>query len=304
MKMKNTWVLILVLVVSIVFILMLFSYQVRETEKAVVYQFGEPIKTVDEPGFKWKLPRPIQKVVTYDIRGRMLERTMEETTTRGGEPIIVTSYVVWHINDPQVYQKSLSGNEEEAKKQLTSILGNTQNEVVGAHDFSEFVNTDASKIQFEQIENEMMAIMRPAAEGLGIDIMAVGIKKLSLSKDVTQDVFERMKADRKRKTENILSSGRAVAKEITSDAERKQAELLAFVNREVQTIEGEGIAEAAKYYQQLETEPELAMFLWDLESLKRILKEKATVIIGAETEPFKLLREMPEIKPGSEPSNR
>ena len=102
--MRNLSVIILVTVIAIVLMLFLFSFQVRETEVAVVTRFGNPVRTyVGDPGWKFKWPKPIEAVYPFDARAQIYERKMEETTTRGGEPIIVTTYVVWSVGDPEQF---------------------------------------------------------------------------------------------------------------------------------------------------------------------------------------------------------
>jgi membrane protease subunit HflC len=123
----------------------------------------------------------------------------------------------------------------------------------------------------------------------------VGIKQINVPKEVTEKVFDRMKADRKRKTESILAEGNAEAERIRSDALAKQKELLAVAETQANAIRGAGDAEAAKYYKMLEADPELAMFLRDIEALKKILKERSTIVLGVETEPIGLLKEMPDL---------
>ncbi|MHC5214804.1 MAG: SPFH domain-containing protein, partial [Planctomycetota bacterium] len=163
---------------------------------------------------------------------------------------------------------------------------------------SEFVNTDPDKIQFKQIEDEIAnEISDQAMQEYGIAIKTVGIKLLDVPKDVTAKVFERMKADRTRKKESILAEGRAEAERIRSDAEAKQKELLAMATTQAQLIRGTGDAEAARYYEMLKEDPELAMFLRNLEALKKILAEKTTIVLGVETEPIDLLKGIPDIEP-------
>lgn len=295
--MKNVSVLIFVVLIVIVLGLFFVSFQVRETEKALVTTFGKPTRSIEEPGLYWKWPSPIQVVYKFDSRGRLYEGLMEETTTKGGEPIIVTSYIVWKIGDPLQFLESVHDSKG-AEEHIRSLLRNTQNEIIGQHYFSEFVNSDPAKVQFEKIEIEMLASLEAhAMSDYGIEIKAVGIKQLGVSEKVTKDVFERMKADRKRKTETILAEGKAEATKIKTDAESKRTELLAVVEAEAKAIRGSGDAEAAKYYKLLEADPELAMFLRDIEALKKILKEKTTIVLGAETEPIKLLKGIPDIKP-------
>jgi membrane protease subunit HflC len=131
----------------------------------------------------------------------------------------------------------------------------------------------------------------------GIDIRHLGIKQLKVSEDVSKDVFERMRAERNRKTEATVAEGQAEATKIRTDADSKKTELLAAAEARAKAIRGQGDAEAAKYYKLLEQDPNLAIFLRDIEALKKILQERSTIVLSADTEPFKLLKEKPDIKP-------
>jgi membrane protease subunit HflC len=102
-------------------------------------------------------------------------------------------------------------------------------------------------------------------------------------------------ADCKRKTEAIVAAGTAEATRIRTDAESKRTELLAAAQARAKAIRGQGDAEAAQWYKQLEQDSSLAIFLRQTEALKKILKERSTVVLSAESEPFKLLKEMPVI---------
>jgi membrane protease subunit HflC len=226
-----------------------------------------------------------------------LDTPVRETTTADLQSIIVESYAVWAIAEPGTFFVRVQ-DEDNAEITLGDLLRNAQNSVIGNHSFSEFVNTDPGKIRFEQIENEIAAEVRDIAmQEYGIAVKAVGIKRLNVPKDVTEKVFDRMKADRNRKKVDILAEGNAAAKSIRSDAEAKQKELLAVAAAQAQLIRGTGDAEAAKYYEMLKEDPELAMFLRNLEALKKILAEKTTIVLGVETEPIDLLKGVPDIEP-------
>ncbi len=296
--MKNVSVLILVILIAVVLVLSFVSFQIRETEMALVTTFGRPTRSITEPGWYWKWPLPMQMVHKFDRRAHLYEGLMEETSTRGGEPIIVTTYVVWKVGDPQEFLEAMQ-DETGAEDQLKSLLRDTQNSVIGQHYFSEFVNSAREKIRFREIEDEMYTILknRLSDKKYGMEVEAVGIKQLGISEEVTRDVFDRMRADRNRKTETILAQGNAEATKITTDAESKRTELLAVVEAQAKAIRGQGDAEAAKYYKLLEADPDLAMFLRNLEALKKILKEKSTVVLSADTEPLELLKGIPDIKP-------
>jgi modulator of FtsH protease HflC len=295
--MKNLSTSIFVFLIIAVLGLKLCSYQVRETESVLVTRFGKPVAEKIDPSLYFKWPTPIEKIHRFDSRLQVFEGQMEETTTKGGEPIIVTTYMIWRIAEPRTFFERVS-TATDVQKFLLSQLRNEANAVIGRHYFNEFVNTDPEKIRFEAIEDELLAGLKSEMEKeYGIEVRQVGIKQLELSEEVTKEVFERMRADRNRKTEAILGKGNATATRIMTDAESKKTELLAAAEARAKAIRGEGDAEAAQYYKLLESDPELAMFLRDLEALKKMLKDRSTIVLGAETEPMKLLRGVPDIKP-------
>lgn len=295
--MKSVTITIFVVLIVTILGLLLFSFQVRETESVLVTKFGKPSREITEPGWYFRWPSPVDKIYAFDSRTRVFETNLGETTTKGAVPIIVHTYVVWKIAEPLQFFNSV-GTVKEAEKYLRSQLSSTQNEVVGQYYFYEFVNSNENQIKLGEIQQKMLTSLNEAVrKGYGIEIKTLGIKQLKISADVSKDVFERMKAERKRRTQEIISQGKAQAIKIRTDAESKKIELLAAAEARAKAIRGQGDAEAAKYYKMLEADPQLAMFLRDVEALKKILAERSTIVLSADTEPFKLLKEIPDIQP-------
>ncbi len=294
--MKNVAIPILIAVIFVIMAVYLVMFQVRETESVLVTQFGKPVRTITKPGLGWKWPAPIERVHRFDSRMRILEGEFVETPTKGAVPIIVKPYVVWRIAEPLKFLNALQ-TVGVAEDTLKSRMNDTLGRVIGQHVFGEFINTDPEKLPFEEIQNEMVADLKaPVLENYGIEIKTLGIKQLKVSEDVTAGVFERMKADRQRRTEATIAQGNAEATKIKTDANAKKTALLAAAEGRAKAIRGQGDAEAAQYYEMLEAAPELAMFLRDLEALLATLKDRATIVIPADVEPFKYLREMPSIE--------
>jgi membrane protease subunit HflC len=297
--MKNIAITIFIMLVIIVMGLYLFSFQVREIETALVTTFGKATSEdeITEPGWYFKWPTPIQRVYKFDSRMRVFEGDLVETTTKGAVPIILNTYVVWKVAEPLRFFNAV-GTVREAESKLLSQISDTQNRVIGQHSFGEFVNSDPNKIRFEEIQEGMLAdIKQPVRNNYGIEITALGIKQLKVSEDVSKEVFERMRAERNRRTETTIAQGNAEAIKIKTDADSKKTELLAAAEARATAIRGRGDAEAAKYYKMLEEDTELAIFLRDIEALKKILAERSTIVFSSKTEPFRLLEEMPNIKP-------
>jgi membrane protease subunit HflC len=295
--MKNIAVTIFIVLIVAAMVLYFVSFQVREIESALITTFGKPTRPITRPGWYFKWPAPIERVYKFDSRMRVFEADLGETTTKGAVPIIVNSYIVWKIAEPLVFFNAV-GTIKEAENKLLGQLSDTQNKVIGRHDFAEFVNSDPTKIKFEDIQNEMLDdLQQPLRTYYGIEIKRLGIKQLKISEDVSKDVFERMKAERNRKTEATIAEGNAEAAKIKTDADSKKTELLAAAEARAKAIRAEGDAEAAKYYKLLEEDPEFAIFLRKIEALKKYLEKRSTVVFGTDTEPFELLKEMPDIKP-------
>jgi modulator of FtsH protease HflC len=294
--MKNVAIPILVAVIFIIMAVYLVAFQVRETESVLVTRFGKPVREKTEPGLGWKWPVPIERVHPFDSRLRLLESELMETPTRGAVPIIVRSYVIWRIAEPLKFLNAVE-TVADANDMLRSRINDTQNRVIGQHAFGDFVNSDPAKIKFEQIQTEMLADLQgPVLQDYGIEVKTLGIKQFKVSEDVTKDVFERMKADRQRRTQATIAQGNAEATSIRTDADAKKTALLAAAEGRAKAIRGQGDAEAAQYYEMLESAPELAMFLRNLEALLITLKERATLVLPADVEPFKYLKEMPSLQ--------
>ena len=295
--MKNTFILIFVAILLVVITLLFISFQVSETESAIVMTFNKPTRTLTDPGWYFKFPPPIQTVERYDSRKRVFEPELGETTTKGAVPIIVNTYVVWKVGDPLTFYNSVR-TYSEAEDKLRSWLNNTQNTIIGKHSFSEFVNSDKTKIKLDEIQNEMLTdLSRQSDEALGIKVVAVGIKQLKVNQDVSKDVFERMRSERDRKTKATISAGESEAKKIETDADNKKIELLAAAEARAKAIRGQGDAIAAQYYKKLEADPDLAIFLMQVDAIKKMFKDRPTFVFSADVDPFKLFKEIPLTEP-------
>ena len=296
--MKNITITVFIVLLFIVLALVFTMFQVRQTESALVMTFGKATRQIVEPGLYFKWPPPIESVQKFDSRARTLVAELGETPTKGAVPIIVNTYIVWRIAEPLAFFNAVGGAISDAESKLLSQISDAQNKVIGRHEFSEFVNSDPSQIKFDDIEKEMLAEIQKAVRAdYGIEIRSLGIRQLKISEDVSKAVFERMKAERNRRTEATIAEGNAASKKIVTDALSMQIELLAAAEARAKAIRAQGDAEAAQYYKLLEQDPQLAMFLRDIDAMKKILEQRSTIVISADTEPFKLLRQMPDLKP-------
>ena len=296
--MKNIAIVIFIVLIVVILGLYLFSFQVRETQSVLVTTFGKPTREITDPGWKFKWPAPIQTKHPFDSRMRVFESDLIETETAERVPIVVNTYVVWRIAEPLGFFNAV-GTVREAESKLLSQISDTQNTVIGRHSFGEFVNSDPNEIKFPQIEEEMRTSLQQAVANAdyGIEIKTLGIKQLKISKDVSEKVFERMRAERNTKYQATIAHGNAEATKIKADADSKKTELLATAEAKAKAIQAEGDAEAAKYYKMLEADPEFAMFLRRIDAAREILKERSTVILREGSWLVDLFKGMPNIEP-------
>ena len=296
---RNPITLVTGAVLALIFALMLFAFQVRKTEIAVVTTFGQYSASHSEPGLYWRLPWPIQKIYRFDNRIQTFETKFEQTMTRA-EPIMISVYVGWKITDPNIFLKTVNGDVLEAERRLEPLVRNFKNGVIGQHPFSDLISTNSAALKFDQIEEEMLkGIQAPAQTNYGIRVELLGIKQLGLPESVTTAVFTRMRAERQTRISELRSQGEARASFIRSNANSETNNMLTSAEAEATIIRGDAEREAAKYYEVFAQEPALAIFLWGLKALEVSLKERATLILDHQTTPFNLLNSQPGDLPSS-----
>ncbi len=287
----------------LIFAALLVSFQVRQTEVAVVTTFGEASSKAIKAGLHFKLPWPIQKVIKFDSRVQNFEEKFEETPTQDGKNLLIMVYAGWRIVDPGAFLKSFpSGSASAAESTLESWVRSSKNAVVGKHPFSDFVSTDAEQLKFTQIEDEILKKVQVEALGkAGIEVRFLGIKRLGLPESASQRVFERMREERMRLVQQFQGDGESLAITIKTTADRDREAIISKAEKEAIRIRGEGDAEAAKSLAVFEKDPEFAVFLLRLEALEKSLKDRATLIFDERTPPFDMLNKQTAPAPAKKP---
>jgi len=291
----NPLTLVIGALLLVVFCLLLFVFQVRQSEVAVVTTFGKPTRPITEPGAHFKLPWPIQKVYKFDQRVQNFEDPLTEGLTRDSFNLLTSVYVGWRITQPTNFFPKFAGSPEpiaEAERVLQQRLSHAKSAVIGKHPLSDFVSATDQGTNFLAVEKEILSAIQSEIRtfNYGLDIEFLGIKKLQLPDSVTQSVFERMQSERKLLADRSQYEGEREATIIRSDAERTAAELLAKAQSQATTIKGQGEAEAAKSLKVFQQNPELAKFIFSLTALEGSLKERSILIFDQHTPPFDLFR--------------
>jgi modulator of FtsH protease HflC len=286
---RNLLTLVVGVALMIVFFMLLFVFQVRETEVAVVTTFGKPTRPIIAPGAYFKWPWPVQKVFKFDKRIQTFEDKFTEDLTADNNSLLTMVYVGWRITEPETFfPKFAGGSVPAAEKMLDSILRSAKSAVVGRHPLSDFVNANPKDLKFDAIETEMKALVQSQLQtnNCGLQVDFLGIDKLGLPESVIATVFERMTSERKVRADKLQFEGEAQAQKIRSAADRVAAEMISTADSEARRIRGQGEAVAAETLPVFQQNPELAVFLLRLETLENSLKERSTLIFDQRTPPF------------------
>ena len=281
-------------VLLLAFLAILFFFQVRQTEVAIVTTFGRAYasSTKTEPGPYFRFPWPINKVYRFDKRVRNFERKFEQTVTSDARNLLITVYIGWSIADPLKFLQRFDGDVIKAEQNLENLLRDAKNGVIGQHKFSDLISTEEDQLQFETIETKIReAVQAKARDNYGIDISLVGIKRLGLPESITGKVFERMREERLRLVKGHQGKGEAEAIEIRAKAELKRREILAEAEAEATIMTGQAEAIATQHYRVLNQAPEFARFLLGIKTLREATSGKTTLILDPDTPPFDLLKE-------------
>jgi len=281
--MKRSLLVIIVLGL-IVFFTTVFI--VDEREQVVILQLGKPVRTITEPGLYFKLPIPFQNAITFDDRLLEYDVAPEEVLSKDKKTLIVDNYVRWRISDPLLFLQTVQAIPN-AVTRLDDIVYSELRQELGKHNMSEII--------FETRE-EIMEIVTKASDKstdqYGIKVVDVRIKRVDLPRENEESIYARMDAERKRQANKFRSEGEEEAQKIRALTEKDKTIILATAYKESQEIRGEGEAKALEIYAKaFNKDPDFYEFTRTLEAYKKIIDEKTTLILPADSKLFKTLND-------------
>ena len=296
---KNLLTIVIGAVLIIIFALLLFVFQVRQSEVAVVTTFGKPVRNITEPGAYFKWPWPIQNVYKFDKRVQNFEDKFSQTLTADNNNLIVTIYTGWEISDAKEFYPKFLGSVPAAQRALESMMRNAKNAVIASHNLSDFVNSDPQQLKFDAIEGEIKAEVQSelSTNNYGISLDFLGFKKIELPESVTATVFQRMTAERTGIINSLQYAGEAEATKIKSAADRQASGVINNAIADATRIRGEGEAAAAQVLPVFQQNPDLANYLLRIDALKQSLNQRSTLIFDERTPPFDLFQNLPKNSP-------
>ncbi len=279
--MRNLPTLLAAVVVVAILGFYMCTYQVRFTEVAIKKTFGEPDEdTQKDPGLYVKWPWPVQSVVKFDRRIRVLEDRTEETITADSKNVIITTATMWNIEEPYKFHRSFPRGVEDGEKALREAIRSEKKAVVGQYDFANFVSTHKEDRKLREIEGKMLARFEGVwLERHGVEIRNFGITKLTLPQSVTEAIFDSMKKAEQNKAATYKAEGAAQADQIVASANATRERILAVARRRADEIRNEGEREVSEIYKEFQEYPELRIFLDKINALGETFRNETTLIL-------------------------
>jgi len=278
---------ILIAAVAALILLSMSTFVVDQRQKAIVFQLGEVVGVKLEPGLYFKVPL-LQNVRFFDSRILTLDTVdPERFITAEKKNVMVDSFIKWRIVDVKQYYISVGGDEERAKTRLLQTVNSSMREEFGKRTIHEVVSGERDQIM------EVLRTKTDAdARKIGVEVLDVRLKRVDFPSEISESVYRRMDAERKRVANELRASGAAEGEKIKADADKQREVILAEAYRDAQKTKGEGDARAAALYAAaFGRNPEFYSFYRSLEAYKQSFKDKKDVmVIDPSSDFFKYLK--------------
>lgn len=280
---------------SLLVILALLSstmFVVDQRQFGVVYALGQIKDVITEPGLNFKLPPPFQNVTYIDKRLLTLDSVeTEPMLTAEKQRVVIDWYVRWRITDPQEYIRNVGLDESAGANQLNRVVRNSFQEEINRTTVKDLLSLKREALM-DNVKREVLEAVK-GAKPWGIDVVDVRITRADYVDSITESVYRRMEAERKRVANELRSTGAAEGEKIRADADRQREVTIANAYRDAQKIKGEGDAEAARVYAEaFGRDPQFAQFYRSLEAYKASFANKNDVMVldPASSDFFKAMR--------------
>lgn len=287
--MKSQIKLVLGIVAAAAFIVLLDSlFIVPQTKQAIVIQFGEPKRVIQEPGLHLKVPF-VQRVVLYDNRLLGLDPPAKEVLLSDKKRIVVDAFLRFKIINPLLFYQALQ-TEEMAHSRLSDATVSSLRDVLGKYDMKTILSPKRTEIM-AKIRDEVDS----KAKAFGVEVIDVRIRRADLPEETSQAVYARMRSEREREAKEFRAQGQQMNQKIKAEADRDKVKIIAEAQKKAQVLRGEGDKEAARIWAKTsKRDKDFYAFYRSLEAYRNAMKTEGTsMVISPDTEFFKFFGTLP-----------
>lgn len=285
--MGNKLPVIAVVIAVIAFIAWSSIFVVNEREQAIVLRFGEIVDVKKEPGIYFKAPFGFLDADNVQIlEDRIMRFDLDDIRVQvsGGKFYEVDAFVAYRISDPRRFRQAVSGSVPLAEQRLRTRLDAALRRVYGLRGFEAALSEERGEMMREVAEQ-----LRPDASSLGLEIADVRIRRTDLTQEVSQQTYDRMKAERLAEAERLRARGREAAQRIRARADREVVEIIAAAQRESEILRGEGEAERnATFAEAFSRDPDFFDFYRSMSAYEAALQGQGTsMVLSPDSEFFR-----------------
>jgi membrane protease subunit HflC len=273
--MTSRQIFILAVIIGALLILSSSVFVVNQQQQALVLQFRESVRTVQEPGLEFKIPF-IQTVTFFDKRVLPLEPPDQEAILADQKRIVVDAFARYRITDPLKFFQRLN-NERVAADQLSILVNSSMRQVLGTLTMKDLLSAERANIMMS-IRDEMN--IKAKAADYGVEIVDVRIRRADLPDETSQSIFARMRSERQREAAEFRAMGQEQSQEIKAKADRERVVLVAEARRKSETTRGEGDEEALRTIASATgKDPQFYAFFRSLQAYRETLANKDTSLV-------------------------
>lgn len=269
----------------VIFLAATSIYIVNQAEQAIVLQFGRPVRLVQEPGLKIKIPF-IQNVVFYDTRLLNLDPPAQEVVLNDKKRLDVDSFTRYRIVDPIKFYVTVR-TEQQAQSKLAEIVNSSIRKILGRITLQELLSEKRTKIMAD-----ISAAVKVDATQIGVNVADVRIRRADLPLEVLQAINARMKTEREREAKEFRAQGSQEAQKIKAGADKEKILILADAEKQAQIIRGQGDEKAIEIWNKAAGQ-DIAFFNFyrSLEAYKNALGDgKSSMVLSPDSDFFQFFR--------------
>jgi membrane protease subunit HflC len=276
--MSNRLPVIGIIVAVILFLAYSSVFVVNERQQAIVLRFGEIVDVKSEPGIYFKAPFAFFEADNVQIiEDRVMRFDLDNIRVQvsGGKFYEVDAFVAYRISDPRRFRAAVSGQVLLAEQRLRTRLDAALRRVYGLRGFEAALSEERASMM-----REVRDQLRPDATSLGLEVEDVRIRRTDLTAEVSQQTFERMKAERLAEAERLRARGREAAQRIRARADREVVEIVAEARRESEILRGQGEAERNSVFADaFQRDPEFFEFYRSMNAYVQALNPNGTTMV-------------------------
>ncbi len=259
------------------------TFTVQQWETAIKLRLGEIVRSGYEPGLHFKVP-VLNNIMRFDARIQTLDSRPQRFLTIEKKDVIVDSYTKWRINDAAQFFRSTGGDSARAERLLSERINTALRDEFGKRTIQEVVTEDRIELM-----KALTKVSDTQAGELGVEVVDVRVKKIDLPPEVSESVYNRMRAERERVARDLRAKGAEAAERIRADADRQRTVIIADAYKEAEETRGEGDGRAAEIYATAyQTNPNFYAFYRSLDAYRRTFADKgSTLVLSPDSEFFR-----------------